>query len=267
MKYLQPFAIVFIVMFGIVAFSSCEEDKGGDNPLADLDLKEYFFHGSCEDTLVTKVHFVRYDEGSKQPTDTTVVYYLYTCNEPEPGFYIVGLQELYYNFLPKSFTLFELFDQYGQIKQKVDFYYPTGENVQNIDVAIVSDTFYNGNDPNSVYSYSYIRKIEMDGDLDEMEELRNSVSAKFTGFEDFVYKGEKYPCIVVEEKSVYETYLRGTIVEADKSTGKIYYAKGLGIVYANADFWKTQDSDLILEDIYTAEEFEKEKQAFYSNPY
>lgn len=267
MRYLQPFAILFLVMLGVVAFSSCEEEKIGDTPLADLDLKEYFFYGSCEDTMVTKVHYVRFDDDTKLPSDTTTVYYLYTCNEPEPGFYVVGLQELYYNFLPKSFTLFEMFDNYGKISQKVDFYYPTGENVQNHDVAITSDTFYYGLSNDMVNRYSFIRHIEMDGDLDEMEELRNSVVSTFLRMEDVEYQGKTYPAIVLEEKATYETYLRGTIVEADKSTGTTYYAKGLGIVKAKADFWKTPDSELRLIDIYNAEEFEEARQAFYSNPY
>lgn len=265
MRSLSFTVLTIIILSCSLFISSCEDDQA--NKLADLDLKEYFFSNACNDSLITEVNVIRFDIATGKPSDTSTVYYVYTCNEPDPGFYIVGVHELYYNFLPKSFSSMELFDHYGRISMKMDFYYPPNENVQNIEVPMHSDTLYYGGNSEYVSNYSFTRKIEMDGDLDDMEDLKCDVKSTFVDFEDITFKGKTYEAIVLEEKCVYETYLRGTIVEADRSVNKVYYAKGLGLVKGSADFWKTPDMEMKLIAVYTPEEFEKKKQVFFSNPY
>lgn len=265
MKHLLSLVFACFAFVGVMSITSCEDES--TSPLADLDLKDYFFSESCPDSMITEVNVIRYDITTGKPSDTSKVYYVSTCNEPSPEFYVVGVHELFYNFLPKSFTTLELGEHYGRIAMKMDFYYPAGENVQNIDVPVEQDTFYYGGEGEYVINLDYTKKIEVDGDLDDMEDLNCVTKAKFIGFEDVSFNGKTYPAIVLEEKSVYETFLRGTLVEADKSTNKTYYAKGLGFFKGFGDFWKTPDIRIELVAILTPEEFEQKKQVFFANPY
>lgn len=265
MRYHTSIPFLVTLVLNILLIASCEDEPGSE--LIDIDLKDYFFSETCPDSTITEVQLIRYSIANGKPSDTSRVFYVTTCNEPSPDFYVLGIHELYYNFLPKSFTTLELSNNFGRINTKMDFYYPQNENVRNIDIPVDSDTFYTGYPGEFVINSDFTRKIEMDGDLDDMEDLKCMTKGKFLGFEDVTYHGKTYPAIMLEEKSVYETYVRGTLVEADRSTSRTYYAKGLGFVYGTADFWKSPDMRMELVATYTPEEFEKRKQAFFANPY
>lgn len=249
--------LILPVFLGILTMllSSC-----GHKPLtpAEVDLRDYFYGGNCQDPMISKYITYTLDGGD------TAVFYTYVDCENKGDEYLITVNELNSGFVKTSYSLarmgkckgYESFQE--RYNLKVDNTIDTLEVLEADDSLIYDCKLYGGEFGSS--EYTIITPLES-----IVYQYQRDIISRKAYYDTMYYAnylGKDLPTLQIVEETRMSRFFEDELKGGEETKSTMLLVKGYGLVSSSTRYTHMTTSFIKLVKIMTLDEFRQEEQEF-----